>query len=45
MGYAELAAIWLPHEDIELAFGVTRRHRDGEPRSRMLTAGLTWRFR
>jgi hypothetical protein len=44
MGYAELAAIWSPREDLELALGVIAFTGDGEPRTRTLAAGLTWRF-
>jgi hypothetical protein len=44
MGYAELAAIWSPRADLELALGVIALTGDGEPRTRTLSAGLTWRF-
>ena len=44
MGFVELGAIWSPHEDLELALGIIALVGDGEPRSRTLTAGLTWRF-
>jgi hypothetical protein len=44
MGYVELGAIWSPHDDVELAFGIIRQIGDGEPTSQTLSAGLTWRF-
>jgi hypothetical protein len=45
MGYVELGTIWQPHEDLEFAFGWIAQLGDGERRVRMLTGGLTWRFR
>jgi len=44
MGYVQLAAIWSPTEDIELALGIMRKVGDGEPSSHTATVGLTWRF-
>ena len=44
MGYAEVAAIWSPREDLELALGWIALLGDGEARSRTLSAGVTWRF-
>ena len=45
MGYAELGAIWSPSKDLDLALGAIAFLGDGEPRSSILTAGVTWRFR
>jgi Putative MetA-pathway of phenol degradation len=45
MGYVELGAIWQPHEDLEFALGWIEQSGDGDPRTRTLTAGVTWRFR
>jgi hypothetical protein len=44
MGYVELGAIWAPSEDLELALGLLEQVGDGEPSSRTVIAGLTWRF-
>jgi hypothetical protein len=44
MGFVELGAIWAPREDLEIALGFIRQVADGEPSSRTLTAGITWRF-
>jgi hypothetical protein len=44
MGYAELAAIWMPRDNVELALGVTEQLGEGEPQSRTLSMGLTWQF-
>ncbi len=45
MGYAEFGVIWSPRNDLDLALGLIRHIGDGEPRSTVLTAGVTWRFR
>lgn len=44
MGFVEIGAIWVPHEDLELALGLIRDVADGAGRASTLTAGLTWRF-
>lgn len=44
MGYVELGAIWMPRANLELALGVIEQLGEGEPESRTVTAGLTWRF-
>ena len=45
MGYVEAGAIWSPTKDLDLALGWIQSLRDGEPRSAILTAGITCRFR
>ena len=45
MGYAEFGVIWSSRNDLDLALGLIRHIGDGEPRSTVLTAGVTWRFR
>jgi hypothetical protein len=45
MGYAEFGVIWSPRNDLDVALGMIRHIGDGEPRSTVLTAGVTWRFR
>jgi Putative MetA-pathway of phenol degradation len=44
MGYIEPGAIWSPSDDLELALGLLEQVGNGEPSSRTLIAGLTWRF-
>jgi hypothetical protein len=44
MGYVELGTIWEPVEGFVLALGWIAQVADGAPRTRTLTAGLTWRF-
>jgi len=45
MGYTEIGVTWSPSKDLDFALGLIRHIGDGEPRSTVLTAGVTWRFR
>lgn len=45
--FAELGAIWSPHDDLDLSLGILRSADNQSPSATNLyaTAGLTWRFR
>jgi hypothetical protein len=44
-GYALLGAIYSPGDDLDLAFGLSREHHDGNATTVQGQLGLTWRFK